>query len=119
MKTFDLEIRDEKGTRRVALGSQECLRVGRSRQNDCVVHASGVSRNHCLLLRAGETWKLVDLKSSNASFVRGEPVHEAVLHPGDRIRLGLARLWFLDAGAPSPPGRPVPVRVKSKASGAI
>jgi pSer/pThr/pTyr-binding forkhead associated (FHA) protein len=102
---YELEIRDEGGAWRFALGRREVVRLGRSRQNDCVVKARGVSRNHCLLLKAESGWKLVDLKSSNASFVRGNPVHEASLEPGDSIRLGLARLWFLEEGTEAPVGR--------------
>lgn len=103
MPTYELEVRDENGVRRVPLpDTREVVRLGRSTQNDCIVKARGVSRNHCLLLRAESGWKLVDLKSSNASFVKGEPVREASLAAGDAIRIGLARLWFLEAGAPCP-----------------
>ncbi|MBI2922778.1 MAG: FHA domain-containing protein [Planctomycetes bacterium] len=103
MPTYELEVRDEDGVRRVPLpDTREVVRLGRSTQNDCIVKARGVSRNHCLLLRAESGWKLVDLKSSNASFVKGEPVREASLLPGDPIRIGMAKLWFLEAGAPCP-----------------
>ena len=53
---------------------------------------SGVSRNHAQLRREGNKLYLVDLKSSNGTFLNGQrlvPGKEQLLHDGDTIRLGL------------------------------
>lgn len=119
MPDYVIEIRDADGTRRVELRDRECIRLGRSRQNDVKVEAAGVSRNHALVVKNGDGWKLVDLKSSNATFLRGQPVRESDLKPGDEIRLGSAFLYFLEASAASPAPTPQPrasaaPRVKEK-----
>lgn len=108
MREFILEIRDADGTRRFPLGGLECVRLGRSRQNDVCIEATGVSRNHAILVHSAGAWKLVDLKSSNATYVRGEPVHESELRPGDQIRIGAAFVFFLEEAAASPAPTPRP-----------
>lgn len=56
---------------------------------------TSVSRVHARLDRDGEDWILVDLGSTNGTFVNGQRVVEARLRAGDVIELGDTRLRFL------------------------
>lgn len=52
------------------------------------VTAGGVSREHAELVRDRHGWAIVDLQSSNGTFVNGERVERARFEPGDEVRLG-------------------------------
>jgi len=47
-----------------------------------------VSRNHCVIEKSGEQFKIRDLDSRNGTFVGGVPITEAILNYGDEIRIG-------------------------------
>ena len=66
--------------------------LGRSRECDCVVSETTVSRRHAILRRTSSGWELSDLGSSNGTFVNGARVTGAVLvKAGDDVWLGSAR----------------------------
>ncbi|NBD34544.1 MAG: FHA domain-containing protein, partial [Chloroflexi bacterium] len=67
---------------------------GRSSQNDVVLQDAKVSRHHARIERRQAGYYLVDLHSSNGSFVNGRRVEHALLHHGDEIRLGNAVMEF-------------------------
>lgn len=75
--------------------------VGRDRNAGISVPDKRLSRRHALLQYvAGRGFYLVDLKSTNGSYVNGESVRRSVLlKDGDRIRLGsLSFTFFLCQG---------------------
>lgn len=49
-------------------------KIGRGRKNDFIIHDNEVSREHCQLIRKGGFYELVDLDSSNGTFVNGQRV---------------------------------------------
>lgn len=56
---------------------QNEIRIGRLSSNDIVLSGAGVSRNHALLRYAGDDAPtLIDLGTTNGTFVNGEPVSE-------------------------------------------
>lgn len=67
------------------------LRIGRSRDNDIVVRDPGVSRHHAELREAGGGYRIVDLDSSNGTFVNNQRVTDVPLSEGDVVRFGSAR----------------------------
>jgi pSer/pThr/pTyr-binding forkhead associated (FHA) protein len=70
--------------------------IGRSEECDIAFpEDTSVSRVHARLDRDGEDWLVVDLGSTNGTFVNGERVAEARLQPGDMIEIGDAKLRFL------------------------
>ncbi|MGQ0508141.1 MAG: sigma 54-interacting transcriptional regulator [Myxococcaceae bacterium] len=79
--TFSLEDRDE-------------LRIGKAADNDVVVDHPTVSRNHLIIRRKGERYLVVDLDSTNGTFIEGEQVREAYLRPGALLELGDVQLRF-------------------------
>lgn len=90
-----LEIRDEQGSRRL-LGLAEGLHIlGRDPQRcDVLLGDSLVSRRHAALVGDGEEWRILDLQSSNGIARGGERVSNAVLEPGDELRLGNLEITF-------------------------
>jgi pSer/pThr/pTyr-binding forkhead associated (FHA) protein len=66
--------------------------VGRAPRADFVVDAALVSRLHCRITAAADTLEVVDLKSTNGTFVNGKRVEKAQLADGDRLRVGRVEL---------------------------
>lgn len=62
--------------------------VGRSAANTIQVDHPTVSDAHCEIELGSESAIVRDLGSTNGTFVRGEPVREAVLHSGEKLRVG-------------------------------
>jgi pSer/pThr/pTyr-binding forkhead associated (FHA) protein len=70
------------------------LRIGRQPDNDVVLDDPLISRRHAELRRGPQGWQLVDLDSSNGTFLNGRRVNSATLAPGDVIGLGHSDFRF-------------------------
>jgi pSer/pThr/pTyr-binding forkhead associated (FHA) protein len=71
------------------------VNIGRADYNDLVVPDPSVSTSHAKLQRREGVWVLVDLDSTNGTFVDGEPVKgETPLAPGAMVRFGEVQLVF-------------------------
>ncbi len=69
--------------------------IGRDGECDIQVIDQGVSRKHACVLELDDgTVLLRDLESDNGTWVRGEPVLETVLSPGDEIAFGGSSFEF-------------------------
>jgi len=66
--------------------------VGRATRADFIVDAALVSRLHCRLEAEDERLNVVDLDSTNGTWVNGRRVERARLADGDRLRLGRIEL---------------------------
>jgi len=66
--------------------------VGRAPRADFVVDAALVSRIHCRLEAGSEALEVVDLESTNGTFVNDKRVTRAKLVSGDRLRVGRVEL---------------------------
>jgi two-component system cell cycle response regulator len=64
--------------------------IGRDRESDIILESDSVSRRHCRIERRGEHLTLIDLDSTNGTFVndRSEPVSDIQLRRGDQIKVG-------------------------------
>lgn len=101
-------------------------KIGRD-GNECDVQLEdgGVSAFHAQIIHEGETWKLVNLMSSNGSFVNGQRIQTAYLNSGDRLRFGGTELIFNLGGMTSLPpasggaSSTASVTASAKASGGI
>jgi hypothetical protein len=74
-----------------------CNRIttfGRSRQNTLVLPDPHVSRFHARVDLEEHGFILVDLGSTNGTFVRGRRVTRHPLEPGDRLQVGSTLLEF-------------------------
>lgn len=96
----------EQGERagQVVAMAQPTLLIGRGRENDLVLLEADVSREHARLQHGPRGWTLVDLGTTNGTFVNGKrlpPDDPYLLRPGDRITVGssvLAVQEFSGAG---------------------
>jgi predicted component of type VI protein secretion system len=94
----------------------DCLRIGRSRENDLRLKDSQVSSLHCSIERRGEGFVVIDNDSSNGVEVNGVRVQGAELkleqlHEGDVLAIGRSRLVvrlgpLAERWPPRPPPRP-------------
>lgn len=62
--------------------------VGRATGADFIVDAALVSRLHCRLTAGATALEVVDLESTNGTFVNGERTTQTMLKDGDRLGVG-------------------------------
>ncbi|MGH7837476.1 MAG: FHA domain-containing protein, partial [Candidatus Binataceae bacterium] len=63
--------------------------VGRGENNDIVIPHASVSRNHARLVRRDGAFELIDLNSTNGSYVDSQPVQGATrIANGSEVRFG-------------------------------
>jgi pSer/pThr/pTyr-binding forkhead associated (FHA) protein len=66
--------------------------MGRSPGAEFVVDAAMVSRLHCRLTAGATELEVVDLESTNGTFVNGQRVTQASLKEGDTLGVGRVEL---------------------------
>ena len=76
------------------------LVIGRSPRSDLQIDEESVSRQHVRIepdpkAHDGVTWQIVDLDSTNGTYVNDLPVRVATLQHGDQIQVGRSILRFL------------------------
>lgn len=81
--------------------------IGRLEDNAFQIAESSVSSHHCEILLAGDTVTVRDLNSTNGTFINGEKITEAVLKPGQTLRLGQIELQIDTGAGVKPPAAPV------------
>ncbi|MGI9271394.1 MAG: FHA domain-containing protein [Woeseiaceae bacterium] len=75
------------------------LLIGRSEHNDIPLNNNFISRHHAMLVRNGSANFLMDLNSTNGTFVNSKRVSNHVLIHNDVITLGHHRIKFVDPHA--------------------
>lgn len=73
--------------------------IGRSEQNEISINSRFVSRHHALIVRNGSSTYLMDLNSTNGTFVNSKRVSNYVLINDDVITIGHHRIKFYDQRA--------------------
>ena len=66
--------------------------IGRSAGAEFIVDAARVSRLHCQLTAGATELQVLDLQSTNGTFVNGQRVTEAHLKAGDKLGVGRVEL---------------------------
>jgi len=69
--------------------------VGRADEADVHILDTSVSSNHARILSRSEGWEIVDLDSTNGTFVGGKRVARSALRNGDHVTVGNVELLFL------------------------
>ncbi len=75
--------------------TKEKVIIGKLPENDIELKDNTVSRQHCQLQRAGKSYKLTDLKSTNGCIVNGHRAQNKILTVGDKITIGRTVISFL------------------------
>jgi|SRR5215471_12313529 len=74
------------------LGPGAIKTVGRAPRADFILNAALVSRLHCQLMAGDADVEVVDLSSTNGTFVNDRRIDRARLVNGDRLRVGRVEL---------------------------
>jgi len=80
------------------------LMIGRNEHNDVSIVSRYVSRHHALLVNRPDGTYVVDLKSTNGTFVNSIQVTQQALKDGDIITIGNCRLKYQNPGVPRATG---------------
>ncbi len=75
--------------------------IGRAEGNTFQIVEPSISGRHCEILLRGHEIIVRDLKSTNGTFLKGERITEAILKPGQVLRLGSVDVR-LEASSPAP-----------------
>ena len=78
------------GVPRAVLRSR-MVTVGRAEDNDLVLADPEVSRHHARLEPDGESWRAVDLGSTNGTWINGVRLNAATIAAGDEVAFGGVR----------------------------
>ena len=70
------------------------MSFGRAESSTVTIRDAKVSRQHAQIQQQGSEYILVDLNSSNGTFVNGERIEEHVLSNGDEIEIGDCIMQF-------------------------
>jgi len=62
--------------------------VGRAPRADFILDAALVSRVHCRITASDDSLEVVDLSSTNGTYVNDKRIRKATVSPGDRLRVG-------------------------------
>jgi hypothetical protein len=90
-------------------------RLGRNEQNDLSIDDPSVSGFHCEIDFERGTLTVRDLGSTNGTFINSVPVRQAILEPGQTLRLGNVELFFppdSPARATTTSGPPAGARIR-------
>ena len=93
--------------------------VGRLDDNTFQIADASVSSRHAEILLQGSELLIRDLNSTNGTFINGDKIAEAVLKPGQILRVGQVELKIDDGqplatSAPTSASAPVPAVVAAK-----
>ena len=90
--------------------------VGREEPSDALVDDEALSRAHFLVVRVGQEYFLVDLNSSNGSWVKGGRVAAHRLRPGEIIHAGESAFCF-GLTVPAADAPPIALHLLKKPAG--
>ncbi len=68
--------------------------LGRNKDNDVVLDEPTVSAVHARIVNEKSEWRVINLLSSNGTFVNGRKITQHPLRHGDRIRFGEVAFYF-------------------------
>jgi len=92
--------------------------IGRADGNSFQIVETSISNRHCEVKLRGDELVVRDLRSTNGTYVRGERITEAVLKPGQVLRVGVIEMRLELSATPGGKAPPLPVApAKSPAAG--
>jgi EAL domain-containing protein (putative c-di-GMP-specific phosphodiesterase class I) len=87
---------------------QKCLlssfpfSIGRNDTTDLPINSTRVSREHAVIVRGGNTYRIRDLDSTNGTLVNGQRIDEATLSDGDIVVIADVEFTFFSGLAQAP-----------------
>lgn len=97
--------------------------IGRSDDADVILPPKLVSRLHCKVSCRDGTWVVQDLDSRNGTYVNEKTEQQAVISPGDRLRVGVNVIEVIgeenDGADPAPPPAPSEQGTKAEPGSAV
>jgi len=75
---------------------KDTITIGKLHGNDFYIDDNSISRKHCKLIRDGNTFRIIDLNSTNGTYVNGKKIKEKSLTIGDNVTIGRSILKFLE-----------------------
>ncbi len=86
--------------------TDKLITIGRTAENAIRIQDTNVSSRHGILVRDGDDYQLHDFKSTNGTFVNGEPIMAVKLKDGASIRFGSVELRY-ESGLAKPASSPL------------
>jgi diguanylate cyclase (GGDEF)-like protein len=83
--------------KRFELDKEELI-LGRGSDVDIIIDRDSVSRRHAKIICTDGSYAVIDLGSTNGTYVNDEPVSERTLRDGDLLKIGNAIYKFLVGG---------------------
>jgi pSer/pThr/pTyr-binding forkhead associated (FHA) protein len=80
------DLEGDSWTFRIAAGAIKT--IGRAPRADFVVEAALVSRLHCRLTASDDAIDVVDLDSTNGTYINDQRIRNGTLANGDRLKIG-------------------------------
>ncbi|HEX3032548.1 MAG TPA: FHA domain-containing protein, partial [Bacillota bacterium] len=68
--------------------------IGRKEGNDICLQDPNISRVHARIEQVEQDFTLIDMGSTNGTYINGKRVVKALVKPGDNIKLGKTELRF-------------------------
>ncbi len=118
-----LNVREKAGNLQTHIFDADEIAIGRLTQNHLVLPKSNISKRHAKIVMAGGTFEVVDLRSTNGTYVNGNRVTEPTsLGQDDKLYIGeflitVDREETGEAGRHEPP--PPPPAAKAKPTDAV
>jgi len=78
--------------------SETAVEIGRGAKGGLLIDSDSVSRRHARVEWTGSAHQIVDLGSTNGTFVNGSRVRTHELRDGDRVQIGKVLLKYLAGG---------------------
>lgn len=85
--------------RRIALQRGSCIEIGRAPNCEFPIDQEAVSRRHARVVWMNQHWHVMDLNSTNGTYVNDELVKDRVVRDGDQVKIGRCILKFLESGS--------------------
>ncbi|MEM9069073.1 MAG: DUF4139 domain-containing protein [Myxococcota bacterium] len=99
---FSVQVTGKSGSQRTMTFSKVEVTIGRVADNDIVLTKGNVSKRHARLVRKDGHTILVDLKSTNGTYVNGRKITSPlVVKPNDKIYIGEYVLTVLATDVPA------------------
>src|SRR5258706_5232289 len=94
LRRVQLSVRDAGGPVKELTFDQSVITVGALEDNDVALQDPTVSRYHCKIVEDDRNYSLVDLGSTNGTYVNKVRVREAFLQAGSVIHVGKSEIRF-------------------------